>query len=236
MPGLTVTYAGHSAIIFEKNGLRVAIDPWLQGNPLCPESIVKNPGKLDFILLSHGHSDHAGDAIRVAKLTGATVVATYELISVLISEGLPKTQTVALNKGGTVQLQEHLSVSLTNAFHSSSYDSSKGPVYAGEPCGVIAQIFGTTLFHLGDTALFADLKLIAERYEPEIAFIPIGDCFTMGPEEAGIAARMINARVAVPIHYKTFPQLTGTYEEFRKVCEQYGVNSKELIVGETTEI
>lgn len=228
---ITLTYAGHSAVFINLNQQVIAIDPWLQGNPLCPNNLI-NPKKLDVIALTHGHSDHASDAVRLALLTGAKVAATYELAMILIDEGIPSNQIIPMNKGGCVKLKG-VTIRLTDAYHSSSYDSpKKGTLYAGEACGVIvSDERGNCVYHAGDTSLFSDMKLIGELYRPTLALLPIGDRFTMGPKEAARAAKLVGATVTAPIHYKTFDLLTGTYEEFAAECAGLGVNQRELEVG-----
>lgn len=232
MSNLRITYAGHSAVFLELAGAHVAIDPWLEGNPLCPHAL-QNPQKLDVIALTHGHSDHAGDVLRVQRRTGAQVVATYELAMILIAEGVPAEKIVPMNKGGSVTL-DGVTYRLTDAYHSSSFDGKNGTVYAGEACGVIVSTPDHCVYHAGDTSLFSDMKLLGELYGPTIALLPIGDRFTMGPHEAAHAARLIRPQVAIPIHYKTFDLLTGTYEEFARECSAHNVNHCELLVGETS--
>jgi L-ascorbate metabolism protein UlaG (beta-lactamase superfamily) len=227
----SITYAGHSAVIVHLGSTVVAIDPWLRGNPLCPPAL-QNPKKIDIIALSHGHSDHASDVVRVANETGALVAATYELAMILIGEGIPAEKVIPMNKGGSVT-SNGVTITLTNAFHSSSYDTKSGTVYAGEACGVLLQGNGTTIFHAGDTSLFSDLKLIGSTFKPDVALLPIGDRFTMGPSEAAQAAEWLQCKVAVPIHYKTFELLTGTYPEFEAACKELSVSSREITPGES---
>jgi L-ascorbate metabolism protein UlaG (beta-lactamase superfamily) len=231
MRDLRINYAGHSAVFVELGGLHIAIDPWLKGNPCCPHAL-QDPGKLDLIVLTHGHSDHASDAVRVQKLTGAKLAATYELAMIMINEGVSAEKVIPMNKGGSVTL-DAVTVSLTDAFHSSSYDTAKGPIYAGEACGVVVSTADRSVYHAGDTSLFSDMKLIGELYAPTVALLPIGDRFTMGPHEAAHAARLIRPQVAMPIHYKTFDLLTGTYAEFAKECDAHQVKHAELQVGES---
>ncbi len=230
----TVKYAGHSAVFVESEKMVIGIDPWLEGNPLCPEDL-RNPKKLDLIVLTHGHADHAGDALRLAKQYGCKVAATYELAMILTNEGVPSHNVIPMNKGGSVQ-QEDLRVTLTHAMHSSSYDSAAGPIYAGEPCGVVLSDETRSVYHAGDTALFSDMKLIGERYHPTLAFLPIGDRFTMGPEEAAKSASLIGCKIAIPIHYKTFDLLTGRADRFAKECSKYGVEAVELEPGAELKI
>lgn len=226
-----LTYAGHSAFFVHMNGATIAIDPWLQGNPRCPEDL-KNPKALDLIVLSHGHSDHASDAVRLAKQTGAAVAATWELAMIMIKEGVAQEKVMPMNKGGTIDHQG-IKITLTNAFHSSSYDTQHGPVYAGEACGIVLQDGSQTIYHAGDTALFADMALIGSTYKPSIALLPIGDRFTMGPKEAAQAAGIVGAEVNIPMHFKTFDVLTGTAEEFGAACKSVGnLKARELEPGQ----
>jgi L-ascorbate metabolism protein UlaG (beta-lactamase superfamily) len=229
-----ITYAGHSAVFVQLGAKVVAIDPWLRGNPLCPPNL-QGPPKIDLIVLSHGHSDHAGDAVRVQKETGALLAATYELAMIMIAEGVPSDKVIPMNKGGAVDV-DGIEVRLTNAYHSSSYDTKSGTIYAGEACGVLLSHAGVTVFHAGDTSLFTDLKLIGEQFQPDVAFLPIGDRFTMGPSEAAQAAAWTKCKLAIPIHYKTFELLTGTYDEFARACEKLGVASKELEPGQSISL
>ena len=231
MGALSITYAGHSAVIIEIAGARVAVDPWLKGNPLCP-SALQNPGKLDLIAVTHGHADHASDVVRVQKESGAMVAATYELAMILISEGVPAEKVVPMNKGGSVECGS-VTVSLTDAFHSSSFDGTHGTVYAGEACGVVIAGDSKSVYHAGDTSLFSDMKLIGELFKPTVALLPIGDRFTMGAREAAKAAALVRAKVASPIHYKTFPLLTGTYREFAHACDALDIAHHEIEVGGT---
>jgi L-ascorbate metabolism protein UlaG (beta-lactamase superfamily) len=227
----SITYAGHSAVFVELGGKRIAIDPWLRGNPLCPPQL-QSPKGTDIIVLSHGHSDHASDAVRVQKESGALLAATYELAMIMIAEGVPSNQVIPMNKGGSVTI-DNVTITLTNAYHSSSYDTKTGTVYAGEASGIVLSSAGVSVYHAGDTSLFADIKLIGETFKPHVALLPIGDRFTMGPEEAAQAAAWSKCTLALPIHYKTFDLLTGTYEEFSRSCSKLGVESRELAPGES---
>jgi L-ascorbate metabolism protein UlaG (beta-lactamase superfamily) len=230
----TITYAGHSAVFVDYGSTVVAIDPWLRGNPLCPANL-HSPRKLDLIVLSHGHSDHAGDAVRVQKETGAAIAATYELAMIMIAEGVPADKVIPMNKGGSVTVKG-IEVYLTNAYHSSSYDTASGPVYAGEACGVILSGGATRIYHAGDTSLFSDMKLIGDQFSPDVALLPIGDRFTMNPSEAAQAASWTKCKLAIPIHYKTFGLLTGRYDEFAAACDKMGIPSKELAPGESLRL
>lgn len=232
---MKATYAGHSAVLFDVDGFAVAVDPWLKGNPLCPDHLA-DPARLDLIVLTHGHADHASDAVRLQQATGAVVAATYELAMILIGEGVPADRVQPMNKGGTIAVGP-VRVTLTHAFHSSSFDSpTRGTLYAGEACGVVLHGGGKTAFHAGDTALFQELEQIGGRYRPDVSFLPIGDRFTMGPEEAAEAARLVGAPLAVPIHYKTFPLLVQTATAFASGCALEGIHARELQPGETLDL
>ena len=225
-------YYGHSAwILTLDSGYVVAIDPWLEGNPSCPASL-KNPDKIDLICLTHGHSDHAGDAVRLSNQTGAKICATWELCSILNGEGISQDLLIPMNKGGSIILDE-VTVSLTDAKHSSSYDSpSRGTLYAGEACGVIVKSPNKTIYHAGDTLLFSDMRLIKDQWSPDIALLPIGDRFTMNPQTASQASSLINAKLSIPMHYGTFPILTGSPKDFATECKKIGVECSVLGVGE----
>lgn len=225
----TLTFLGHSAVMLETERYVVAIDPWLEGNPSCPKEL-KNPQKLNLIVLTHGHSDHASDTARLVRETTASVMASYELCGVLKTQGVPEDHLLPMNKGGT---REHLglSISLTHAQHSSSYDTDKGPVYCGEACGVVVSDGKRTIYHAGDTSLFSDMKLIRELYAPDIALLPIGDIFTMNPKHAAMAAEFLGVKSAIPIHYKTFEMLTGTSAEFEAECKKRKIQSVVLEPG-----
>ena len=230
-----IIYAGHSAIFFQTTNKTIAIDPWLLGNPLCPEKL-QTPENLDAIILSHGHEDHAGDAVRLAKNYGCKIFSPYELGQILIQEGVNADLVVPMNKGGCVKY-DGVSISLMNAFHSSSYKKSSGEtVYAGEPCSILLRDGKTSIFHAGDTALFSDLTLIGELFTPDIALLPIGDCFTMGPKHATIAAKMLKAKVNIPIHHSTFGLLTGKPEDFVENCKKESIETAVIAAGASFEI
>jgi L-ascorbate metabolism protein UlaG (beta-lactamase superfamily) len=229
----SITYAGHSAVFVDIHGRRVAIDPWLEGNPICPATL-RDPKALDVIVLTHGHSDHASDAVRVAQATGAKLAATYELAMIMIAEGVQPSHVIPMNKGGSVDVSG-VTIHLVNAFHSSSYDSKSGTLYAGEACGVVLSAEGKSIYHAGDTELFSDMGLIGKRFKPSVALLPIGDRFTMGPEDAAEAARLVGCATALPIHYKTFDLLTGTYGAFAAACKTRGVTCRELEPGQSME-
>jgi len=219
-------WLGHSAFKLEsQTGKIIYIDPFLSGNPTTPEEF-KAPSDIDYILLTHGHEDHVGDTLDLAEKTGCTVVAQVELSHLLKKRGLKDDQRIEFNKGGTVHFDD-FSVTLVSANHSSSFDGE----YAGEAGGLVLSFEDDICFyHLGDTNIFSDLELYGQMYQPHIVAVPIGDHYTMGPEEAAIACDMIDANIAVPIHYGTFPVLTGTPEDFKMFTEKY--SDTEVIIPE----
>ena len=228
------TYLGHSAVLIESSEAVIAIDPWLEGNPLCPAA-QRSPGRIDLIVLTHGHADHASDALRLSKLCGAKIAATYELAMILAAEGVSQDKLIAMNKGGSIETCGHC-ITLTHALHSSSFDSpTRGTLYAGEACGVVIQDNSTAIYHSGDTALFSDMKLIGQRFRPRYAFLSIGDRFTMGPQEGSQAAALIGASTVFPIHHSTFDLLTGKPAELQAALAP-NFKMVELKPGQSYEI
>src|SRR5262249_13384248 len=181
----------------------------------------------------HGHDDHMGDALAIARATGARVVAPHELAVWLQQKGLQ--QVTGMNPGGTLAALG-LSIAMVPAVHSSSIQDGDRTVYAGLATGYVVRFEdGVTIYHAGDTALFGDMRLIGELYHPSIAFLPIGDTYTMGPEQAAKACALLGVRQVVPMHYGTFPALTGTPARLRELVEGTGVQVLELKPGETAE-
>jgi L-ascorbate metabolism protein UlaG (beta-lactamase superfamily) len=213
--GHRITYFGHSTFSLTTPSGQVAlIDPWVTTNPVCPAAL-KNLQRLDAIFLSHAHSDHFGDLLSLAKQFRPKIFAIYETALYIGGKGLEK-EVSGMGKGGT-QTVGDFQVTLTHAFHSNSIDSVNPPIYAGEPAGLIIRMpDGFTVYHAGDTAVFGDMKLIGELYKPDLAMLPIGDLYTMGPREAAHAIRLLNVKHVIPMHYATFPVLTGTPEALRK--------------------
>jgi len=231
MAALSITWLGHASfIITTPGGRRIVTDPWLDGNPMCPPDR-KKIDAADLILLSHGHSDHSGDVVAVARATGAPVVAVFELALWLERKGVSNVQGMGI--GGTISVAG-LSVSMTPAVHTSSVVENDQTVYLGEPTGFVVRLENDQAFYFaGDTALFSDMRLIAELYAPEIAFLPIGDHYTMGPDAAARAARILGVRQVVPMHYGTFPVLTGRPDRLKHLVEPHGIDVLVLEPGQT---
>ena len=221
MKGNKLTYFGHSAFSLTTPSGQVAfIDPWVMTNPMCPDEL-KKVSRLDVVFLSHAHSDHLGDLLALAKKFKPQIVAIYETCLWIQSKGFEDV-TRPMGKGGTQKVGE-FEVTLTHAFHSNSIDDDGKVVYAGEPAGLIIRLpGGLTVYHAGDTSVFSDMKLIGELYKPDLALLPIGDHFTMGPREAAQALRLLGVKHVVPMHYATFPVLTGRPEHLKQHAKDIG--------------
>ncbi|CAI8954428.1 MULTISPECIES: metal-dependent hydrolase [Bacillus] len=198
---MKVSYHGHSVVKIETNGKVILIDPFLTGNPKT--DLKAEDVKVDAIILSHGHGDHVGDTVALAKRNNAVVVAPFELATFLGWQGV---NTHPMHIGGS-HVFDFGKVKFTQAFHGSSYidEENQTITYTGMPAGILFTAEEKTVYHAGDTALFSDMKLIGSLNNIDVAFLPIGDNFTMGPEDAVLAAEWIGAKTVVPMHYNTFP-------------------------------
>jgi L-ascorbate metabolism protein UlaG (beta-lactamase superfamily) len=208
---------GHATVLVRTaKGTNILIDPFIAQNPKYPKDFVL-PSNIHYILLTHGHGDHISDVAPVASKHGSTVVAIYELAAYVASKGVA--QTIGMNLGGTVQLDD-VAVTMVEAKHSSGAQDKDGTHYVGVAAGFVLTITGgPVLYHAGDTAVFGDMKLIRELYRPQVAMLPIGGHFTMGPKEAALAASYLAPEIILPLHFGTFPPLKGTPEELASLVD-----------------
>jgi L-ascorbate metabolism protein UlaG (beta-lactamase superfamily) len=227
---LKVSYHGHSVVKIETEGKVILIDPFITGNSLTDLNV--DNIKPDVILLTHGHNDHVGDTVALAKKNHSLVVAVHELATYLGWQGVEKLHGMSI--GGAYEF-DFGRVKLTQAFHGSAYiTETKEIIYCGMPSGILFSAEGKTIYHAGDTALFSDMKLIGERHPIDVAFLPIGDNFTMGPEDAAYAAKLLNAKMVIPIHYNTFPPIKQDPNRFLQLVENQ--TGKILQPGEFIEL
>lgn len=229
-----ITYLGHAAFkIVSQKGVTIYVDPFLSGNPKTPAEM-KTVEKADLILVTHGHGDHLGDALAIAEKTKGKIVVIADLGRYLAKKGAK--DVTGMNKGGTYTYQG-ISITMVHALHSSSIVEGDQIIYAGDPAGFIIRFEnGFALYHAGDTAVFGDMKIIGDIYKPEISLLPIGNHFTMDPREATYAAKLLRSKYIIPMHYGTFPVLTGTAEEYLKLMQEVP-EAKVLVLkpGETVQ-
>ena len=217
LQGTRITWLGHATVLIQTaKGTNLLIDPFIAHNPRYPRNFVL-PEKIDYILATHGHGDNISDAVPVAAAHDSTVVAIYELATYLAGKGVAR--TIGMNLGGSVQLGE-VTATMVEAKHSSAAQDESGDHYAGVAAGFVLTVAdGPVLYHAGDTAVFGDMKLIQELYSPEVAMLPIGGHYTMGPKEAALAVRLLGAKTILPLHFGTFPPLTGTPDQLAALVD-----------------
>jgi L-ascorbate metabolism protein UlaG (beta-lactamase superfamily) len=228
----SLTWLGHAAFRIESDrGKRIYVDPFLQGNPKTPDG-EKSPERVDIIAVTHGHSDHAGEAAALSKsFPDAQLVAQVEVKGWLGSQGANVGDLPGINKGGSQEI-DGIRFTLTHAEHSSSADDG---TYLGESCGIVIRLEdGKTLYFAGDTCVFGDMQLIARIYKPDVAVLPIGDWFTMGPDEAAVALELLGNPRCVPSHWGTFPLLSGTPQRLKELAP--GADVVEFEPGDSIEL
>ena len=225
---MKIEYFGHSAFqITSEEGMKILIDPFISGNPACTTAVeTMNP---DVILVTHGHVDHFGDALEIANNSGATVIATHEIATFVQKQGL---NAIGMNIGGTVSINDLISVTMTDARHSSGMDFLEDMEEGGVATGfVITLESGKKIYHAGDTGLFGDMKMvIGDIYQPDISLIPIGDKFTMGIEDAAVAASWLQSRIVIPMHYNTFDAIGQDANLFAKYVEDESIGTITVIL------
>ena len=218
---MRMTWLGHSAFRVETGGKVLLIDPFLTGNSWFKGSVEQATEGCTHIMLSHGHDDHVGDTVAIAKRTGATLIAAFELAEYLNGQGVENINPG--NPGGTIT-EEGFDVTLTKAFHSSSTMVNGVPLYLGNPCGILLRSEGKTLYHMGDTEIFGDMALVQEFFQPDIGCVPIGDRFTMGAKQAAIACkRFFKFKTIIPMHYGTYPVIDPDASKFLAQMDGHNV-------------
>jgi L-ascorbate metabolism protein UlaG (beta-lactamase superfamily) len=222
-----ITFLGHSCFLLKSDSYSLLIDPFIDDNPLARQK--SDRVQADYILVSHGHDDHIQDVTRIAERCGSTVIALFELVNYLAGFGV---KTLGLNIGGGQQLPFGW-VRAVQALHSSSVLEQS----LGNPCGFLIQIEGKLIYHAGDTGLFGDMELLPKLYgQIDLAMLPIGDRYTMGPKEAAYAAKLIRPKLVVPMHYNTFPAIKQDPRQFKAMLDDLDIDCRVLSVDETLEI
>ncbi|WP_071460370.1 metal-dependent hydrolase [Bacillus massilinigeriensis] len=226
---MKISFHGHSVVKIITGGKTLLIDPFITGNNLT--DLDASSERPNYIILTHAHNDHVGDTVKIARESDALVIANADLATYLSMQGV---RTHGMNIGGAFQF-DFGKVKFTQAFHGSGYVTDDNKIiYGGMPAGVLIFAEGKTVYHAGDTGLFSDMKLIAQRHPIDLAFLPIGDNFTMGPEDAALAAEFLEAKTVVPIHYNTFPPIKQNPETFLSMLK--GKNGRLMNPGDHFEL
>jgi L-ascorbate metabolism protein UlaG (beta-lactamase superfamily) len=225
---VSFTWIGHGTWrVRSAKQKEVLIDPWVMNNPVAPEKL-KTIDTLDLMLITHGHFDHIHDALEIARRTKPRIVTNHEIGAWLGSKGIDGESIVAGNQGGTLEV-DGINITLVHAEHSCGITDDSGVVYGGDACGMVIEFEnGFTVYFAGDTDVFGDMALIAELSQFDVAFLPIGGFFTMGPERAAKAVKLLGVKTVVPMHFGTFPILTGTPGALQKLV---GSNVKVLDIA-----
>jgi L-ascorbate metabolism protein UlaG (beta-lactamase superfamily) len=229
LKGTQVTWLGHGTFKFTTSeGKVVIVDPWVMNNPACPDA-EKDPAQLDLVLITHGHFDHIGDAVELGKKRSPETYAIFETAMWLGSKEVPN--VTGMNKGGTAEAQG-VKFTMVHAVHSCGIQDGDQILYGGEAAGYVIEFpGGLKVYYAGDTTVFSDMTIIGELYDPDVSFLPIGDFYTMGPREAAHATKLLGAKTVVPMHFGTFPVLTGTPDQLSSLAS--GVEVAAFTPGET---
>ena len=230
MVPMKITWLGHSAFLIEGRD-RILIDPFLTGNPKA--STTHDKVDCDIICVTHGHSDHLGDAVDIARRTGAVVASILEMSNFVERVGV---KSVGFNLGGTAKIRD-TSITMVPAFHSSSIGAPGLEFSAAMAVGLVIES-GKTVYHAGDTSVFGDMKLIRDLYKPDVAMLPIGGFFTMDPEQAAMAVSFVKPMIAVPMHYGTWPLIEQDPKEFERLVKKSSPKTRVVILkpGESLEV
>ncbi len=228
-----ITLLGQSAVLLEGEKTKCVIDPFINGNPDISYGLKTSDIKVDYVLVTHGHWDHLGDAIEIAKNNNATLIAPFELVTFCQTKGVEKAHPMHI--GGAHRFSEDFWVKLTIAHHGSAFMDDKGNItYTGNPCGFVVELDGKKVYHSGDTGLFMDMQLIGEL-GLDVAMLPIGDNFTMGPEDAAKAVEFLKPKIVIPMHYTAWDLIKQDPNEFIKLVGNKA-EVKILKPGESLEI